>query len=137
LSQCVIVSMCNCHTGPVSGSDPGEFVAEGIRFEITRNPDCAVVAVTGELDISSAPALRDAINEVAGSARSLVVDLDAVGFMDSSGLNTLIAAVRQFEPGLLCVVAAQANIRRIFSITGTDKVIPVFDSVDTARTSLG
>jgi anti-sigma B factor antagonist len=108
-------------------------MTEQITFEITTTDRYAVVAVTGEIDISSAPRMRETIESVVeGGPPQLIVDLGGVEFMDSSGLNTLIAAVRHMGPESLRVVATHPHIRRIFSITGTDKVIPVFDSLDEA-----
>jgi anti-anti-sigma factor len=117
----------------MSGADSDLPKTGPIDLQVTFAERYAVVAVSGEIDISSAPALRDAIDEaIASGAALLIVDLDAVAFMDSSGLNALIGATKRLRPGALRVVAGQTHIRRIFSITGTDKVIPVFDCVDAA-----
>src|SRR3954454_20598740 len=51
-----------------------------------------VVAVTGEVDVYSAPALRDGLTELLEAGTSVVVDLTDVGFLDSTGLGALVAA---------------------------------------------
>jgi len=101
-----------------------------IRVEATVVDGHPVLAVSGEIDISSAPVLRAAIDGLlADGVRQLIVDLDGVRFMDSTALNVLISVVKKLGPGSLRVVASQAHIRRIFSISGIDKVTPLFDSV--------
>jgi anti-sigma B factor antagonist len=110
-----------------------ESMTEPISVQARIAENCAIVAVTGEVDIATAPALRAAIDAVvADGARRVVVDLAAVGFMDSSGLNVLVGVVKHLGFGSLGVVATQANIRRVFSISGVDAIIPLFASVDEA-----
>jgi anti-sigma B factor antagonist len=102
---------------------------EELTLEVTEVEGHTVIAAHGEIDISSAPVLRAAVEgAIDAGVQVIIVDLDGVSFMDSSGLNTIIGVVKRLEPGALRVVCSQAHIRRIFSITGTDKVIRIFDS---------
>ena len=92
-----------------------------------------VLAVSGEIDISTATVLRKAIDTmIQDGTHRLIVDLENVGFMDSSGLNTLISVIRRLGPGSLLVVASQHHIRRVFSLSGIDQLIPLFGSVAAA-----
>jgi len=110
-----------------------EPMTEPITLQVTKVAGHAVVAVSGEIDISSVPDMRAAIDAVlTDGTRQLIVDLDGVRFMDSTGLNLLIGVVKQLGPGTLGVVANRSSIRRIFSISGIDQVIPLYESVAAA-----
>jgi anti-sigma B factor antagonist len=94
-----------------------------------------VVAADGEIDLHTAPALRDTLGQLEQSgAREIVVDLSGVGFLDSSALGTLVGAHKDLHAsgGILKVVCAQPNILKVFEITRLSEVIPVFDSVERA-----
>ena len=89
-----------------------------------------VIEAYGEIDIASAGELRAMIDSSSEfGADRLIVDLSGIRFMDSSGLNVLIGTARQFGAGSFGVVVSRPSIRGIFSVTGIDKLVPVFDSV--------
>ena len=79
-----------------------------------------VVAVSGEVDVYSAPALRDGLTELLESGTSVVVDLTEVGFLDSTGLGALVAARNDAEDqdAELVLRAPSDRVRRILDVTG-------------------
>jgi anti-sigma B factor antagonist len=98
----------------------------------------AVVAVAGELDVSTAPVLRERLRSaIAGGARRLVVDLRRVTFIESVGLGVMIGARKQLGAGdrSLCVVLdpGQTSIRKVFRVTGLDEVFPVHPTPEAAE----
>jgi anti-sigma B factor antagonist len=108
-------------------------LTEQIVVRVTTAAGHPVVAVSGEVDVATAPVLRDGINAViADGARHLIVNLEGVDFMDSAALNLLIAAHRELGPGSMGVVISRANLGRLFAVSGIDAVIPVFESLDAA-----
>ncbi|MFI5927031.1 STAS domain-containing protein [Micromonospora sp. NPDC051543] len=95
-----------------------------------------VVEVAGDLDMSTTPRLRDGLLEVVESgARVVVVDLAAVGFMDSSGLGALVIAYKAMRArdGWLGLAGVQPSVRKVLSITSVDRVIESFDTVQDAE----
>lgn len=59
-----------------------------------------VLAPTGRLDVAGAPALRDAIGEaVRNGPPKVVIDMEGVSFVDSTGLGSVIAALKQIRSG--------------------------------------
>jgi len=60
---------------------------------------------------------------------NVIVDLEQVGFIDSSGLGVLVSALRRARErdGAVRIVCRRDNILKIFRITGLDKVFPIFD----------
>ena len=94
-----------------------------------------VLAVEGEIDIATASALDEAIEQaVSDGKRNIAVDLEAVSFMDSTGLRTLIVAHRRLEDesGRLVVIPGSGPIRRLLEVAG---VVDTLDVV-TGRDSL-
>ena len=80
-----------------------------------------VVAATGEVDVSCASELRDAIDSaLAGEATSLIIDLAEVPYIDSTGIGVLVgAAHRGTDEGKTVRVAnPQRNVRRVLDMLG-------------------
>jgi anti-sigma B factor antagonist len=111
-------------------------MSQHIAIQVTAADSWTILSVSGEIDIASAAALRQAIEQaVDGGNRGLVMDLDGVSFMDSSGLNVLAGAAKRMGPGCFRVAGAPRHIRKVLEITGTDQVIPTFGSVHEATTA--
>jgi len=94
---------------------------------------CTVV-LDGEVDVYTAPRLKERlVAAIEGGCANVVVDLEGVGFIDSSGLGVLVSALRRARErdGVVRIVCTRDNILKIFRITGLDKVFPIFD--DTAE----
>jgi anti-sigma B factor antagonist len=100
-----------------------------------RKDGIEVVTVDGEIDIYTVPRLRELLIELTrkGSYR-LVVDLDKVGFLDSTGLGVLVGALKRVRPydGWLDLVCTRERILNIFKITGLTKVFGIYQTVDQA-----
>lgn len=94
-----------------------------------------MLEVSGEVDIYTAPKLREKLVELidAGNDR-IVVDLERVGFMDSTGLGSLVAGLKRIRErdGELAIVCTREPVLKVLSITGLDRVFPVHDSVEKA-----
>ena len=98
----------------------------------------AVVAVGGEIDVYTAPKLRDCITELVGAGTyDIVIDLEAVEFLDSTGLGVLVGGLKRLRShdGDLTLVCTQHRILKVFEITGLTKVFSIFDTVDAAVSS--
>lgn len=97
--------------------------------------DC-VMKLVGEVDVYTAPGLRERlVGEIESGSANIIVDLQGVGFIDSSGLGVLVGALRRAKErsGSIRLVCDRDNVLKIFRITGLDKVFPIFDSVEDAR----
>jgi anti-sigma B factor antagonist len=110
------------------------------ELAITDLGDGAVcVAVTGEVDLLAAPAMKQALTGVtdAGTTR-LVVDLSDATFIDSTTLGVLVGANKRLRTrgGLMVIACSNANIRTIFEITLLDRVFEIVDSRDGALSLL-
>jgi len=100
-----------------------------MEINVERNGTVAVVAVTGDVDASTAPDLRQQFDDLLGEGQqNFVIDLSGVSFMDSSGLATLGQLFKRVRIGhgdvRLC--GLQPEVRRIFELTRLDRVFDVF-----------
>ena len=94
-----------------------------------------IIAVGGEIDVYTAPKLRDKITElVAAGAYDIVVDMEEVEFLDSTGLGVLVGGLKKVRAhdGSLELVCNQDRLLKIFRITGLAKVFVIHDSADGA-----
>ena len=100
----------------------------------TRSGDGAtVVAVQGEIDVYTAPKLRDKITELVGEgAYHLIIDMEGVEFLDSTGLGVLVGGLKKVRArdGSLELVCNQERLLKIFRITGLAKVFTIHPSLD-------
>jgi anti-sigma B factor antagonist len=102
--------------------------------------DRTVVAVGGEIDVYTAPKLREQLVDLVNAGRyHLVVDMEGVEFLDSTGLGVLVGGLKRVRAhdGSLRLVCTQERILKIFRITGLTKVFPIHDTVDEALTAVG
>ena len=106
-----------------------------LRLDVTDQGGTAVLAVHGEVDVSTAPRLRQQLVELASAGNDrAVVDLEGVDFLDSTGLGVLVGGLKRLRShdGDLGLVCTQSRILKVFEITGLTKVFAIHDSVDAA-----
>jgi anti-sigma B factor antagonist len=97
-----------------------------------------VVSVAGEIDVYTAPRLREEITElVAAGTYDLVVDMSEVEFLDSTGLGVLVGGLKKVRAhdGSLQLVCNQDRLLKIFRITGLAKVFVIHDTAEAALTA--
>lgn len=94
-----------------------------------------VLAVSGEIDIATAPSLREKLHSLLANHKlRLVIDLDDVGFLDSTALGVLVGALKRArtDDGEVRIACAQPRVLKVFEITRLDSAFDLFDSVDEA-----
>ena len=94
-----------------------------------------VVNVEGEIDLYTAPRLRELLIDLVGKNNyQLIVNLEKVGFLDSTGLGVLVGGLKRVRShdGSLDLVCTQERILKIFRITGLTKVFGIYQTVDQA-----
>ena len=107
----------------------------GLRLRREDHDGVAVLAVSGDLDIHAASALRDGLAPLLdGGHRRLVVDLQEVQFLDSTGLGVLVGAMKRARHGGPAVelVCTRAPTLRVLHYTGLDRVFRIHASLDDA-----
>jgi len=97
--------------------------------------DHTVLEVGGEVDVYTAPRLRERLVQlVEQGVLHIVVDLSGVEFLDSTGLGVLIGTLRRLRAvdGTFRLVCAQERLLKIFRITALDRVFALYDTVEAA-----
>lgn len=109
---------------------------DDLTFTILRTDGClAVLGVGGEIDMHTAPILRErALDVIAQGHPHLIFDLAEITFCDSSGLNALIGILRcaKVANGSLTLAAAPDRLLRILKLTGLSNALPSYPSTDDA-----
>lgn len=107
-----------------------------LELEVGEQDGWQVLHVRGEVDISTTPRVRSQlISLLSDGDPHLIVDLEGVRFLDSSGLGALVAALklaRSRSGDLRLVCEAQRSVRKVLEVTGLERVLDRYDSVDDA-----
>jgi anti-sigma B factor antagonist len=106
-----------------------------LRTEVVDIAGWTVVSVFGEVDVATAPELKERLTGLVNEGRvKLVLDLSVVDFLDSTGLGMIVSALKRARThgGDLSIVCTESRITRLFEITGLDKALTVLPSVDAA-----
>ena len=99
-----------------------------------------VIELEGEVDVYTAPQLKQQmISLLESGAKELVVDLSKVDYLDSTALGVLIGGLKRMRErdGNMVLVCPSPRIRRVFEITGLDKIFDIFNSSEDALESMG
>ena len=106
-----------------------------LGIDVRKVDSHSVVDVKGEIDVYTAPKLREKLIElVSEGSYDVVVNLEGVDFLDSTGLGVLVGALKRVKAhdGSLALVCTQDKILKILKITGLTKVFPIHSTVDEA-----
>jgi anti-anti-sigma factor len=104
-----------------------------LRLGTRRIGDAAVVSVEGDIDLTTFGAVAAALDAARGQGTVLVLNLRAVGFMDTSGLRLVISEQQRAEADgyRFVVLPGSAKIRRLFEIAGFPDGHPLFAGAPT------
>jgi anti-sigma B factor antagonist len=112
--------------------------AVDVSFTGDGDDGWAVVALTGELELATAPRLRQEVVSLVGEGHTRVVlDLSRVDFVDSVGLGIVVSALKRVRArgGELVVAGAVPRVKALFELTRLDEIIELHDRVDDAITA--
>jgi len=112
------------------------------RFDLREHeidPCTTVIAVAGELHVTTAPEFSASLNHaIAGGKTAVVLDMTDVAFIDSTGLSVLLNALRRVtrREGRLALVCTNPTVLRLFEITRLDTTFDIRPDVDAAVASV-
>jgi anti-sigma B factor antagonist len=103
-----------------------------MTFQVEQQQGYAVVMLSGEVDLNKSPEARKVILQCLKKMQSVMVDLSAVGYIDSSGVASLVegfqyARTNNLEFGLIGVSDAAMNVLRLARL---DQVFRIYNSID-------
>jgi anti-sigma B factor antagonist len=115
-----------------------EVSAIDIKVDTRSVGDWTVIDVEGEVDVFTAPKLREVIIGLLDDGKDrLIVNLENVAFMDSTGLGVLVGGLKRVKErnGELSIAGAQGTVLRVLNVTGLHAVFPMKDSVEAAASN--
>lgn len=106
-----------------------------LSLETRQEDGHTIIEVGGEIDVYTAPKLRDKITELVGNGNyNLVIDMEKVDFLDSTGLGVLVGGLKKVRAhdGSMELICSQDRLLKIFRITGLAKVFTIHESESAA-----
>ncbi len=109
---------------------------EALEVHLEQSEGLSVAHVAGEIDLATAPELRDRLAEIPSDAENVIVDLSDVTFLDSTGLSVLVATWKRLADddshGTFRLVVSRPTIKRVLEVTGLAQVFEVFPTLEEA-----
>ena len=106
-----------------------------LGLAVRKVGSCSILDVKGEIDVYTAPKLREKLVELSSDGTyNIVINLEGVDFLDSTGLGVLVGALKRLRAvdGTFRLVCAKEPLLKIFRITALDQVFPLYPSVEAA-----
>jgi anti-sigma B factor antagonist len=108
----------------MSPSAPGE-----LTIDVSTTPQTAIVRLSGELDIATAPALEEKLGELSQEITQVVLDLRELAFIDSTGLRVVLGLANGLgeNRAQVVIVRGPEPVQRVFTLTGADRELVMVD----------
>lgn len=110
-----------------------------MKHEIREEAVGVVVAFDGDVDLQTSPEARKVLLDCVGQGKSIVVDLSKVGYIDSSGVASLVESFQSARKGgrNLVLASVSEGALRVLKLARLDKVFTICDSVEDGLTAIG
>lgn len=112
-----------------------------LQIDLEKKESVLLVRLEGELDHHTADELRTRIERMLadGHVKHIVLNLELLSFMDSSGLGVILGRYKQVKAigGEMVVCAISPSVKRLFEMSGLFKIIRLEDSEQFALQTLG
>lgn len=102
-----------------------------MKHEVTDEGESVVIAFEGDIDLQTSPKARDALLDAVGRGRAVVVNLAGVGYIDSSGVASLVEALQTAKKGgqTLALAAVSEGAMRVLKLARLDAVFTIHATV--------
>ena len=103
------------------------------------DPDITLIQLNGRLDAKSSERVKAALQALADQDQAkIIIDLEGVPFIDSSGLAALVSGLRMVRErgGIIVLSGAQSQAQIVFRLTMLDRVFAIYPTYQAARGSL-
>ncbi len=110
-----------------------------LQINLTQAGSFPVLDLVGEVDAYTCSSFRDAmIKALNGDNASLIISMNGVEYIDSTGLGALVGGLKRAseKDGHIFIVCTNAQVTKVFEITGLVKVFPIYPTVDDAQKAL-
>ena len=111
----------------------------GLAIGVEPGEAATLVVLRGDLDLATAPELRECLVKVIDDGSRIVIDLEAVDFLDSAGLGILVGGLKRARTrgGELELVCSSREVLKPLEITGLDRVFTIYDRREAALAAAG
>lgn len=107
-----------------------------MKIKFLNKGNTLIASIIGEMDHHTADYIRDKIDGeiIKSSTKNIVFDFSKVGFMDSSGIGLVMGRYKNISKlnGRTAIIKANEQVRRIFEMSGVEKLVPIYDNIDEA-----
>ncbi|HEC14374.1 MAG TPA: anti-sigma factor antagonist [Rhodospirillales bacterium] len=105
-----------------------------MRHEIKEQDGVIIVAIEGDVDLQSSPEVRKILLESVARKASVVVDMSGIGYIDSSGVASLVEALQTARKGgtSFSLAALSDGASRVLQLARLDKIFTIYDALDEA-----
>ena len=103
-----------------------------MNYQTRKEQDATVVAFEGDVDLQSSPDARKVLLEMVGKGKPIMVDLSEVGYIDSSGVASLVEsfqAARKSGQDLV-LISVSDGAKRVLELARLDKVFTICDTLE-------
>src|SRR5579863_3401067 len=137
---CPQASASSTISGDTAGnSDDGARCMENAQVALDSTSNIPIVKVAGEIDIATVPLLVEHLDSIPAGVPQVIIDFSELTFIDSSGLNALVAFQKRLDDGAnpctVHLVASRPSILKVLEVTGLDEVFPTSATIEQAAKS--
>ncbi len=103
-----------------------------MEHQIREENDAIIVALEGDVDLQSSPEARTVLLDCVAKKKPVLVDLSGVGYIDSSGVASLVESLQTARKsgGNVILVAVSEGALRVLQLARLDKVFTICDTVE-------
>jgi len=106
-----------------------------VKISQKQNNDVTILDINGDIDINSSPEMREAFENIANAkTMKVVINLNEVSYVDSSGLATLVEMLKKTRSygGKMRLASLAPKVKSLFEITKLEKLFDIFDTEEDA-----
>lgn len=106
--------------------------------QISENEGALVIAFSGDIDLQTSPDARKALLSLVGKGQPILVDLSGVGYIDSSGVASLVECLQSSKKSgqKLVLVSVSDGALRVLQLARLDRVFTICDNIDAGITAI-
>lgn len=106
-----------------------------LQINVRKRDSVPVIELSGEVDAYTSARFREIMLDIIDSeGASIVISMVQVEYIDSSGLGALVGGLKRVSErnGKIVIVCDKPQVRKVFEITGLEKVFPIYDTEEAA-----